>query len=482
MIEYIFENHDFENLLCGLPGDVKELLSKNTVQKILAYSFANDQAEALMLGHREMRHLVDGPIEQFFRAKSLAFDDYEIQMALYKLIKAGYKTFEERFKQRYNALVFNRWYAAFDATYLKNRLVADSLEGPSLLSVGVSDEQVKQISEHDYVQDPTLTKEEKVIWNIVMGRSFGDADEIAGLALRVQIYLLNRIDRFFNSKKLDVELELLLHALRNDPSTKGLYTSNNEKLRNDIRLYDRVTEQNRNPALFQQAYDGLLLIHQAQMHACIYTYTCAWQKCIEFARLDGYNKEQHSQLAALLYSKLDVCQVALKFVGLKGRNRYCYIGAQDSFCDHDWVALDDESALLRHLASALYASGQAERHAAQTWLFAAIQKIDEKGLWEPILQLIYENTMNKIITGSFAVCQKELELFIEGPAKVFLRKDNVALADCKLQHALFFLVLQERALEGVPRPVSNLFLQLKGEHFLEKWYQSHLNFVANKKL
>ena len=114
---------------------------------------------------------------------------------------------------------------------------------------------------------------------------------------------------------------------------------------------------------------------------------------------------------------------------------------------------------------------------AQGAVSAKIEGQRLAGLSQAILQLVYENTMEKLYKGVLDVGPKELQLFMEGPVKSVMRQKTLTFADSKIQHALFFLAVAEQNKDS--KPVRELFEQHSRLDVYEQWYAHYVQFLAS---
>ncbi len=477
-LERIFEDVLFENFLIGLGEDVMHLLYKHSLYKVVSGARGS-------VGFREERYLLEGPIDAFINSQEHSLEMVDTQMALYKLCKKerlqpGSKPLAQQLIARFGMAAFTKWYAGYDDLYITYEHI--NMHNEACVPGVYQDEVVRAISSESQCTDFACAREDIAVWDAVMAGDFGDDEQMAGIALMLQNYLIKQVEPILQSKVRNIQLELLLYRVRTLPAGRPSpydLSRANWQLSCSINNYDSIFEEARCDALLKQAVDVLQHILQAAKDPQdIFAYAKGWQMSIEFARDPGFkalDEEQHRMLAVLLYSKLDALIKIPSYIPLVGVSRYCSITPNQLVVDRN-----DESALLRLIACALYGSDQGEKGLAQACVTKILELEDLSALSEQMMRLIFENTMDKLIKGVFEVGKNEKQLFFEGPAKALLKRDDVLFADCKVQHALYFMMIQEQGINQAARPFTALFLQLKGKSLLDQWVKQYQLFLGSR--
>lgn len=370
-----------------------------------------------------------------------------------------------------------------------------------------------------------LSDEEKAVWEIILKRESLDTlyyktENRQLLPKRLQTVVIKLATRaLFLSKDGEVNsrLELLLSLIKRDD--KYLATCQSvAQFRTIIDEYDSWHAPWRRDQLLQQADEVLSAIFKAESEqADVLVYSKIVQRCIEFARRrvspDEGNavpnvQKRRDSLAKLLFERLDALA-----------QRRAYVRFYDKFLAKQldyWVTeLDDgytvlteidvhardiknrfpgeieqdckkrllESFVLRVLVACLHEENDAERAEAQEHVNNILELEGyaeyRNGFSDYIKQILFENTVNKILGGKLLVGPNELKAFIEGPVQEFLGYTRVAFSSNKLQHALYVLILKEQGLTNDRQVLTNMFKEAKDEQAFDKWFSDYRVFLVS---
>ncbi|MCE5294196.1 MAG: hypothetical protein LLF94_06235, partial [Chlamydiales bacterium] len=308
---------------------------------------------------------------------------------------------------------------------------------------------------------PYKPKLDSTLWDAVVGKEFKDPEHNAGLALRGQAYLLSYMPESISSKRLDVELDLLLQSIRKDPTSKFIldFFVRSYENRGLLQSYDLTFRQYRCDALFQEASEVVAsILHASNMPYDIYYYAKAWQQGIDFCRQagqPGVELEQHKALTHFIFSRLEALSKKTGFILLENDERFtCIVQKDETSCT--------PQMLFRLLATCLFGIDAHEVQAAHMQLTKFLELGDISQIPAPLMTLVYENTAEKILKDNFEVGKREKYLFYGGPATRILTTNTMTLADIKIVHALHSLFMEEKSASMLhPKPITAVLLHSK---------------------
>lgn len=350
-----------------------------------------------------------------------------------------------------------------------------------------------------------LTEQETYVWDLVMKKKPLDAlynpNELhASLPISLQTYIVKRITQsLYVAKKdtIDAELELLLFALRQNAKFKACLDSN-PTFKAVVDEYERVFGPKRNEELLPEAYEVLTRIFQASdepkdvrnFARAGYLYSVFTAKFVRIRNQlvvlnelleRNFNERTRARYIPLNWAFHSRVMGSWKDPAVNGGDDFmqeleaAVIHAEKSQVSIQEVSIQElvEAILFKALAYCLYGDMSDAHSVAQEFVLAVLQAsaFEEirQHFSEDIQCLLYENTLNKIISGAFPVGKAEMKSLAEGPITEFLRSDKVPLKYRKIQDALYVLIVKEQAVAGGKYPITDLFIQCKGEVAFKKW-------------
>jgi hypothetical protein len=301
-----------------------------------------------------------------------------------------------------------------------------------------------------------LSSEDNNVFEAMMRRDFGDEDAIIGFGLRLKNFLVRHLDTI----AVKIHLELILHVLRSDPSCVKLHEMcrNDEAIRQRILVYDRIFTEQRCDELLSTAAAILADIISREPLAL----ARAWQQTIEFVRQSEQSQmPQFEALSKLLYNRLDT----MGSFAVRGPARYAYI-------DAGMQPGDDESAIFRIAACALYGTETREQEAAQKLVNGLFASGRATTLSAQLKRLLLENSMTKLIEQG-KLSDQEVAFFYEEFVKGFLIRAYTP-EDSKGCHALY------RYMMRYPHPSESQCIFHKGKEQFQAFKETFKRFLDHK--
>ncbi len=306
-----------------------------------------------------------------------------------------------------------------------------------------------------------------------------------------------------DKKAVDIGLELVLYALKNDPAYKKLYDAC--RAMQVCKSYESLFQLRRSDALLSRAFGVLSLIYRAHRAAHDpLAYIEAWQRYIEFAREEPLPlvKDEHEALVSFLFSKLKALAEGDDYISLYGdfstksladflrEGNFISMFRSRTYSEtREWQHVGEnveeylvfESFLTRVLAACLYSNDQEERAVAQTLFSQFIEddqyKKHKKNLSGPTKDLIYANTMRTLLTTERPLGPKEQKFFFYGRAADVLTTPIFQLSHIQVHRALFCRVKEERS-KGLEQGEFTTFVRSRLLERFDKWYERHMRAAA----
>lgn len=164
-------------------------------------------------------------------------------------------------------------------------------------------------------------------------------------------------------------------------------------------------------------------------------YAKAAELHMEFSRKTYANEKVHAGLSNMLYSKLCECTI------------------KESYPNYRTVMGTHSVMLFEMLACCLYGTNEHQIQAAQDYVSKACEDTNFSAS-DDIMLLVYENTINKVLSSSCVIGEKELIRLIDGPITSFIKTGETGLDKAKLQLVIDTLLIKEQALPDNMRKVT----------------------------